>query len=300
MLRKENLVKPRVIVIVSVLSSLFLYALAVLLLDIEDPEVGYPLAVLVPFVVSLPIALTISRYIKRIRKQNEELVELDNTNKRLFYLLSHDIRSPISSQKAALDLLATGDLDSESGKVMIHELSSKTDDLLNFLNDILAWTRRQQEKEELQLDYFLCLDVIQPLVDLYRPQAKSKSISIELRDASRVVFADKDSYAFVIRNLLHNAIKFTPQGGTIQIYTKKSGDQIHTIIRDSGVGMSSSQISAIKNPTKRHTSLGTDKEVGTGFGLKACMDYIKQNGGKLLIESKVGEGSSFDVILSAV
>lgn len=298
MFRKEHFIKPWVLVLVSVSSSVIIYSFLIVLLDLKEPMVGMAIAIGAPFVVSLPIALIISSYIKRIQEKNEKLAKLDDINKRLFSLLSHDLRSPLASQKQALDLLLKEDLDSQSGKEILAEVSDRTDKLIHFLNNVLEWAHKQRSGEKVERSLFLAQDIILPLLDLYQAPLKSKNLKLRLGDIAYEVYADPESYSFVFRNLLHNAIKFTPKGGEIEIHAERSNNEVHTIIKDNGVGMSPSQLESIKS-AKWISTQGTENEMGTGFGINSCLNYLELNQGELRINSESGKGSRFEIILPA-
>lgn len=190
MFRKENFVKPWVIVLVSVSTSAVLYSILVVLLDLKEPLIGLAISTGAPFVISLPIALVISKYIKHIQQQKEELVELDDINKRLFSLLSHDLRSPLASQRQTLDLCLSKDLDLESGKEILGQLSQQTDDLIQFLNDILEWASQQRSGEEIEKRLFSAQEVIVPVLNIYEKLAKDKGLSLKLGNINSSVYAD--------------------------------------------------------------------------------------------------------------
>lgn len=296
-LKQEKLTQPVIMVSLSVLLSVLIYGIIHVLFQLRDPLAGFASAAVIPFAVSLPISLYINRYLKTIRKQKEELAKLDDTNKRLFHLLSHDLRGPLATQKTMIELLLSEELDSDSGKAMLKEVEQKTGRLIVFLNDILTWAEKQQKQEHLVQHYFQAASVLQPIIELYRPQAAEKDIEIELITAEGQIFAEADSYSFALRNLLQNAIKFTPRGGRIYISTEVLGSEILTRVSDSGIGMTDEQINKLKDGNQWFSSPGTEQEEGTGFGINACTDFIKQNGGRLLIDSKIGEGSEFTIVL---
>jgi len=251
-------------------------------------------------VISLPISLLIKGYITKIQEQNERLLKLDNTNKRLFAMLSHDLRSPITTQKGVLEMLLKKDLEQEEGKEMLQELSVKTNELLSFLNDVLNWAKKQQGgNDKVKPESFPLSEVLSPLIALYQNAAAEKSIQISSSVNQEKAYANRDSYSFVFRNVLHNAIKFSPPGSTIKVSSHKEQDEVYTIIEDQGMGMSKEEIAAVLDENNWYSRPGTQNEQGTGFGISACLHYLKLNQGKLQIESRPKAGSRFSIILPA-
>ena len=107
-----------------------------------------------------------------------------------------------------------------------------------------------------------------------------------------IVSADKNMIDLVLRNLISNAIKFTPAGGTISVSSKEERDNIILKIEDTGVGISSEQQKKLFG-TGNYTTRGTANEKGTGLGLVLCKEFIEKNGGRIWVESELGKGSKF-------
>lgn len=139
-----------------------------------------------------------------------------------------------------------------------------------------------------------CLDVI----ELIQSSANAKNISIQLNsDDSLVVNADKNMLNTVLRNLISNAVKFTNNDGKIIISTKKKHKNTIISIIDNGIGINSKDIDKIFDKSLLFTSIGTNEEKGTGFGLKLCHDFIEKHGGKIWVESEEGKGTTFNFSL---
>jgi signal transduction histidine kinase len=107
------------------------------------------------------------------------------------------------------------------------------------------------------------------------------------------VYADENMLNIIIRNLLTNAIKFTHKDGFVNITSKDENSYITVIVEDNGVGMNANTLEKLFMIDKNHTSRGTANEKGSGLGLMLCKDFIEKNGGKLWVETKLGEGSKF-------
>ncbi len=255
------------------------------------------LAALLPIIISLPLALIMDRYFKKFQSQKKELEHLDMINKKLFLLISHDVRSPLASLIGTIDLVADNDLDPEEAKHYFAELSSKIKNVNSFLDGLLNWARRQTQNKPLEFALYDSSDIIKLTHDLLEPTAKLKKIRITMDIGAYKIYSDKESYSFVLRNILHNAIKFTPIDGEIIIKTFVKNKQIYTTIQDSGIGITNKEIIKILDGENWHTTKGTSNENGSGFGLRTCLYYLKKNNGTLLIESKVNAGTKMIIVL---
>ena len=123
--------------------------------------------------------------------------------------------------------------------------------------------------------------------------ADAKKIVLITNVKKQEVYADRDMFSVVIRNLVSNAIKFTREDGEITIDSEISGNKLHISVIDTGTGMSPEVLDTLFTLTKTMSVLGTNNETGTGLGLLLCADFVKANGGKIWVSSKQGEGSKF-------
>ena len=126
----------------------------------------------------------------------------------------------------------------------------------------------------------------------YISKSKDQTITAEIND-DFFVYADENMVNLIFRNLLSNAMKFTPINGKIKISVIENSQFVQISVSDSGAGISEENIQKILSNDNFHTSRGTSNEKGTGLGLKLCKDFIKKNNGAFFIESKIGKGSTF-------
>ena len=137
-------------------------------------------------------------------------------------------------------------------------------------------------------------DVVPGVVDIFVMIAETKKIKLNLQTGDGlVVTADKDMLKTVIRNFLSNAIKFSNENSSIDILVSQEDEFAKVSIRDHGVGISPDRLSGLFSDGK--TTYGTANEEGSGLGLQLCKDFAEKNGGKVSVESVVGEGSTFSV-----
>jgi signal transduction histidine kinase len=137
----------------------------------------------------------------------------------------------------------------------------------------------------------------QEVVTIYNPIAHEKAISITFTAGVGTAFADPEMVKTIIRNLLANAIKFTPSNGTVDVSTKTIDNMCQITVQDTGVGMTAEQVTSVFAIDQKTSTTGTAGEIGTGLGLPLCQEMLERNGGCIWIESTPGKGSQFHVTL---
>ncbi|WP_276166687.1 sensor histidine kinase [Zobellia alginiliquefaciens] len=289
--------KPHRIVVVSVLFSISLFLLSACFIKVANFVYGFTLAFVMPIIISYPISLVVIGYTRKIKRQKQELTKLNTINKKLFTLISHDIRSPIATLEGLVHSMACNDFDKETEKEYLARLSKHIGNLDLFLTDLLQWSQDQIQNKPANFTLFMCKDTITQMGGLFEGMLLEKQIDFTMEGIDNTIYADEQNYAFVVRNILHNAIKFTPEKGKIHISVKVKEDEVHTIVQDSGTGLSKEEIDTIFKGEQLFTQLGTFDEKGTGFGLNACLDYLKKNKGRLEITSDPVKGARFSIVL---
>lgn len=295
--KDEILSRPWLMGLISILASYLLYTAFVPILNISEPDDGLPMVIGIPAIVAPACTWLIGRYIKQIKKQHEALEELNNTNKKLLSILSHDLRAPIASLKSVLDLVVSQELSEIEAKAMLSDLSSKTEHLLQFMNDILNWSQRQSNLKPLKKEVISLKESIHFTVTLFEEHRQQKNIELKLDELKGFAFVDKGTFSFAFRNIYQNALKFTPLGGKIEIYTEQQNGHCLISIEDNGAGMNSEELEKVLDPQQWYSKAGTNNEQGTGFGLTSSINYLREGGGNIIIESEVGKGSKFSIVL---
>lgn len=295
----EKVYNPYIVVVFSVTSSVLIYCLYNFFFPLGNFERGMFLAVVIPAVVSFPISFISLRHHKKIYEQKIELEKLNQLNNKLFSIIGHDIRGPLSVVKGYVEILQDVQKNifaKEDQKYLIN-LSKRVDHLLLFLNDLLNWSQNQISDTPIKSILFDTKEVIEACIELFEDVKDSKQITLELQISEITITSDMEAYAFVIRNILFNALKFTSTGGTIKIHTFISNDAFHTIIEDNGIGINTENLEIIKNAKEWFSTKGTNNELGTGFGLKTSIQYLELQKGKLKIESNLNKGTKVTIIL---
>jgi signal transduction histidine kinase len=285
------MLSPSKAMFISIAISLACYLILSILSGFRINSFGLSMTIIIPAMVSYPMSYLVIRYYKKIEVQKDELKRLNEINNRLISIIAHDIRSPITGVYGILDLLKIDALSKKELASSINELSGTVDNLLNFLDEILQWSKAQVENKEIEPELFNPQKVWSQTLALYQHNIDSKNISLVTTNLEQPIFADQGSYSFIVRNILQNAIKFTQQSGTIKVNLDNKEGRTITTIEDSGIGISKEDLDKILHSKEWVTTLGTNNEKGTGFGLKAATKYVEILDGNFEIESVLGKGT---------
>lgn len=224
------------------------------------------------------------------------LQALNHSKDRLLSIVGHDLRSAIGGVLAIVRMLEKRleQNDLEEAKRLSGLIRKATHDADDLLKDLVAWTRNSGQELRFRLESIDILELLETEVERLQTAAEQKTqrIKIEAFD-SGVIRADPYMLQGIFRNLLTNAIKFSHQGGEIKICIYRQPGLWEFQVKDKGVGMTHEVQSILLKIDDRKQKSGTSGEVGSGFGLLLCEDFIQRHGGHLTWESAVGEGSTF-------
>ena len=158
----------------------------------------------------------------------------------------------------------------------------------------MEWSYSQTGKMEFNPEYFEAISLVNDIIEMSNDSAQQKSISIIKEfPRSAPVFADKSMISTVLRNIISNAIKFTFTGGIVTINIEQKKAEVLITISDNGVGMRQDVIKKLFSIDQTYSTVGTNKEKGTGLGLILCKEFINKHNGKIWVESEPGHGSKF-------
>ncbi|TGE29514.1 ATP-binding protein [Hymenobacter metallicola] len=235
-----------------------------------------------------------------INRQKEELGRLNRTKDTLFSVISHDLRSPLSSLYALLNLLNMGALPPERLALHSARLTRGLNNTLLLLDNLLNWSAAQIRDDKIRPER-LRLDVLtEEAVALLLADAERKGIQLlNQLPVPLQVRADINMVRLVLRNLLGNALKFTPEGGRVTVSAARQGAMWAIAIQDTGVGIPAAAHDKVFGQDGAFSTLGTAREKGTGLGLQLCKDFVERNGGQLSFISEQGQGTTFTFTLPA-
>lgn len=231
-----------------------------------------------------------------VEQQNQHLTHLTQVQNKLFSVISHDFRNPLVSLYNSLFIFESNDFSQEEKQIAIEALKAELNQTSNLLDNLLYWTSGQMKNERVNKTNFNFTELITETFALLQPQADKKKVKLTTYQAEPFnIFADKDMIKIVIRNLIHNAIKYSYQNGMIivnVIPAKKLQDHAIIIVRDNGKGISLENQKRLFGLDHYSTS-GTNYEKGNGVGLLLCKDFVEKNGGKIWVESESNKGATF-------
>jgi len=226
-----------------------------------------------------------------ISEINAELQKNNEIKTKLFSIISHDLRSPLATTKGLLLLLKDEPNLPEEFRIYLNQMSKNLDGTFILLDNLLKWSATQMQSVKVKPSTFSMLGLIQEIAELYRPVAQEKNIEILVLPSEKyTVLADRDMLHLVLRNLVSNAIKFTPENGKIEISTEKREKELAIHVKDTGVGIPKENLEKIFEGL---STRGTASEKGTGLGLQLCKEFITLNNGELKVKSVENEGSTF-------
>ena len=238
-----------------------------------------------------------------INEQNTKLKELNNTKDKFFSIIAHDLINPFNSFLGNTRFLKENylQLDDTEQKECINDINHSAEGLFKLLQNLLQWANAQRNKIPYNPESCNIHEILSTNFFLLNNIVKEKKVKlISHIDENVKVFADYEMINTVFRNLISNAIKFTPQGGLIEVYASSNGTVYEFSVVDSGIGINKENIKKLFRPDVHHTTPGTSNEKGTGLGLIICKEFIHKNNGRIWVESEPGKGSKFNFTLPKV
>jgi signal transduction histidine kinase len=234
----------------------------------------------------------------KLRLEVQKVDELNEVKNKLFSIISHDLRGPIGSLKGILGLYRKRAVSKDEFKELTCNLENDVQNSSNLLDNLLAWSKSQLQGLEIKKASINLQEEFQNLQELFHPQLESKGLQLKLSIAdNHKIYADKESIQIVFRNLISNAIKFTPIGGRILVSSSKKNNELLEIkISDSGVGIPPDKISQLFKLNK-DTLIGTSSASGAGIGLLLVKEFVELNSGKVSVGSSTIDGTTFIVEL---
>ena len=233
---------------------------------------------------------------KKIEKQRD-LLEISNATKTKFFrIIAHDLRNPISTLVSSTSIVLHDIKYYNKDKTtsFISELNKLSQTTYILLENLLDWSSSQMGEIPFSPKNIDINLIVKENIDLILTKTQSKHFRLYVNmPEPTLVFADENMIKAVIRNILSNATKFTPNNGLIDIYITEENGFIKLHIQDSGIGMNETDLNKLFRTEIHHSTLGTSNEKGSGLGLILCKEFIEKNGGTLSVISKPQKGSTF-------
>jgi signal transduction histidine kinase len=233
---------------------------------------------------------------KNVEIENQaQVLKASNTTKdKLFSIISHDLRGPVHQLHEIFKLMDSGYISGEEfQKVLVPKLRERVSYVTALTDNLLHWAKDQLEGIQVKPTLFNLTEVIQENINLLTAEALKKKVNLVSTAALKCdVCADKNMIRLVLRNLVSNAIKFTPSDGNVTVAAGIDHQYAIVTVHDTGIGLSAEDTAKILSKDY-FTRYGTAGEKGSGLGLMLCREFIEKNKGVLTIESMPGKGSKF-------
>ena len=239
--------------------------------------------------------LIIFIYIQLNRKKANNAILRDESifKSHLLSIVTHDLRSPLISLHSMLSILKYEPMDDETRERLTAEVLAQTEKSIDLSDNLLFWTREQIKGAKIQFEDFKLKVLVDNIVYNEINDGKKDHIDfINFIDTNLTINNDKNIVHLVIRNLLSNAYKFTPEGGEIKVYEKVEDGKRVICVSDTGTGIADDHLNKILNASETISMKGVRGEKGKGFGLLLCKYFLQKCNGQIWFHSKPGEGST--------
>lgn len=224
-----------------------------------------------------------------------KLVQLNATKDQLFSIISHDLRGPVGKLKQLLDIYIDDPaiFDKSTWDQVFLDMRRSSDSLFQLLENLLSWARSQQGYDNVHFEAVALEPVVADVFAVLKLLANDKKISLDMNlRLNGPMLTDRHVLSTILRNLVHNALKFTLPGGKIVVTAEETLNDLWIEVKDNGLGMPEETVKRIFQKRERISTFGTGKERGQGIGLGLCMDLAESMGAHLEAESSVGGGTA--------
>jgi len=234
---------------------------------------------------------------EEIKLKNAQLLKLNAEKDKFFSIIAHDLRGPLGGLMGLTEIMAdvSQNITPEEKHNLTFDLSKSARNIFTLLENLLEWSQMQRGQTLYKPQVLDLKEVLNDCMQIINDSARIKAIdiSIDLADEQKI-FADMNMLKTIIRNLVSNAIKFTPKGGKVTISAVSGNENtILFAIKDTGIGINDEMLGNLFTLGTKSQRPGTEGEPSTGLGLMLCKDFIEKHGGKIWVESKEGKGSVF-------
>ncbi len=233
---------------------------------------------------------------KELKQSENNLHELNTTKDKLFSIIGHDLINPFQALLGLAQLLHdhTLEITHEDRKKYCHLINLSAHNLHNLLQNLLQWTSVQTGKLKFEPVEFNLFTKAEETISLMKASAEKKGI-ILTNEVNKEILgnADPNLFSTILRNLISNAIKFTPSGGLIRIRSSEDENIAQIEVTDNGTGIPEHHLDKLFDLEKTFSTKGTSEEEGSGLGLILCKEFVEKNGGEIWVDSIPGQGSRF-------
>jgi signal transduction histidine kinase len=246
--------------------------------------------------------VTVRRQLEELFIENESLIRVNKARTDILMIMSHELRTPLTSVIAYSILLKekkTGELN-EKQMLFVDTILKSSKHLLDLINDFLELAKMEAGKMEMYFEEICIPDLINDILEIIRVSAIQHNVILK-KEFDREILsinADRRSLRQILFNLISNSIKFSKsEGGVITVSTKRENDMVRISVADNGIGIRTEDLPKLFQKFEQLDSGISRKYEGTGLGLAITKQLVEMHGGKIWVESKYGEGSTFIFLL---
>jgi signal transduction histidine kinase len=232
--------------------------------------------------------------ITKQKKAEKQLIQLNTDKDRFISILAHDLRSPFFSLLGFSDMLRKKlkEYSVEKTEKMVDTIYNIAHKTYNLLEDTLQWANVKSKNLTFSPSSLNLYEIISEVAEILEPSAKLKNITIGVNSSVNLqVCADIYMLKAILRNLVSNALKYTNEGGKIEVSSNQENSSTVIKIKDNGIGIRPEILEKLFNISSIHSTKGTANETGTGLGLVLCKEFVERHGGKIWIESELDKGT---------
>ncbi len=242
----------------------------------------------------------ISSTLQRLSESEKELQRLNRSKDRIFSVVAHDLRNPVSAVAGFSELLYDNfdQFSPETQKEYLLQILQGTRRIQDLLENLLVWSRSQMHSVNFQPEKLKMRELVDECLKELKPNIAHKRIDFSVKlDRRCVVTADRAMIHMVLRNLIMNAVKFSFPGGKVYIASEQRPGECVVLVSDEGIGIHQDIQGKLFDSSEMVTTPGTTGEAGSGLGLVICKEFVEKNRGKIEVESEPGKGAAFRLIL---
>lgn len=219
---------------------------------------------------------------------------LENKNRTLS-ILAHDLRTPVANLQSLAQLMLTGLITEREFEEQLKKLNTRSTQLLDFIDTTLLWTKTNFESIKVKSQPVNLPEIVQSVKSLYEHNCAMKDLKVQIDIEHLSIESDPEILKILLRNLLTNAIKFTPDGRVVSISGRNMGKEYCLTVEDQGIGMSAAAVDTILRMDEYSSQPGTRQEKGIGIGLKLCLQLVKKINGTISINSAPQRGTRVQI-----
>ena len=238
----------------------------------------------------------------KLQQQNQELHNKEQLKDEYLKNVCQELRTPLTHMKTALSLLNSPNLKPPQRQRYLHMLNTQCDQQNSLITGLLELVQLERNLEGTALESVRLSDIVPGVVSTYQPLAQEKGIMLAYTVPTELpsIWCVSGWLRQIVINLLHNSIKFTPNGGEVWVRARIQGDYVQLEFRDTGIGIAESEISKIFDRFYRVRTAANEDYGGAGLGLTIVQQLLARCGGSISVKSKLYEGSTFTVQLRSV